>query len=85
MKLILRFLKGTSRVYMYFLSDKLVLDGFTDADMAGDVDLRKFTSEYFITFVEGAISWQLSCRIVLLCQLQMSNILQLQKLANKSC
>ena len=84
-KWILRYLRGTSKVCLCFGNGKPVLDGFTDADMAGDVDLRKFTSEYFITFVEGAISWQLSCRIVLLCQLQMSNILQLQKLANKSC
>ena len=29
----------------------------TDANMAGDVDSRKSTSGYLVTFARGAISW----------------------------
>ncbi|KAH0706115.1 hypothetical protein KY289_011191 [Solanum tuberosum] len=35
-----------------------ILCGYTDSDMAGDVDTRKSTSCYLITFVGGAVSWQ---------------------------
>lgn len=30
----------------------------TDSDMAGDVDSRKSTSGYLVTFAGGAVSWQ---------------------------
>ena len=36
----------------------VALEGYTDADMAGDLDSRKSTSGYLFTFSEGAISWQ---------------------------
>ena len=35
-----------------------MLEGFTDADMAGDLDGRKSTSGFLFTFAGGAISWQ---------------------------
>ncbi|GAA0156234.1 hypothetical protein LIER_38241 [Lithospermum erythrorhizon] len=35
-----------------------ILEGFTDSDMAGDVDTKKSTSGYLFTFVGGAISWK---------------------------
>jgi len=35
-----------------------VLNGYTNADMAGDVDSRKSTSSYMMTFARGAVSWQ---------------------------
>ena len=35
-----------------------MLVGYTDADMAGDVDSRKSTSGYLITFAGGAVAWQ---------------------------
>ena len=41
-----------------FGKGELILDGFTDSDMAGDVDSRKSTSGYLITFVGGAVAWQ---------------------------
>ena len=31
---------------------------YTDSDMAGDVDSRKSTSGYLITFAGGAVAWQ---------------------------
>ena len=35
-----------------------ILDGFTDSDMAGDIDSRKSTSSYLITFAGGVVAWQ---------------------------
>uniref|UniRef100_A0A3Q7H9P6 Reverse transcriptase Ty1/copia-type domain-containing protein n=1 Tax=Solanum lycopersicum TaxID=4081 RepID=A0A3Q7H9P6_SOLLC len=37
---------------------KPILCGYTDSDMAGDVDTRKSTSGYLVTFAGGAVSWQ---------------------------
>ena len=41
-----------------FGTNKSMLVGCTDVDMAGDVDSRKFTSGYLITFSGGTMSWQ---------------------------
>lgn len=57
-KWILRYLRGTSKICLSFGICKPELVGFTDADMAGDVDSRKSTSGYLITFSGGAVSWQ---------------------------
>ncbi|KAI4346140.1 hypothetical protein L6164_013215 [Bauhinia variegata] len=57
-KWILRYLRGTFRFCLCFGAGKPVLDGYTDADMAGDVDSRKSTSGYMMTFAGGAVSWQ---------------------------
>ena len=57
-KWILKYLRGTSSLCLCFGSDKSPLVGYTDADMAGDVDHRKSTSGYLLTFAGGAISWQ---------------------------
>lgn len=35
-----------------------ILEGYTDSDMAGDLDGRKSTSGFLFTFAEGAVSWQ---------------------------
>ena len=34
------------------------MKGYTDSDMAGDLDNRKSTTGYLFTFSGGAISWQ---------------------------
>jgi hypothetical protein len=57
-KWILRYLRGTSKLCLCFGNSKPVLEGFTDADMAGDLDGRKSTSGYLFTFAGGAVSWQ---------------------------
>ena len=57
-KWILRYLRGTSKMCLCFGGDKPELVGYTDADMAGDVDSRKSTSGYMIVFSGGAVSWQ---------------------------
>ena len=57
-KWIFRYLRGTSKLCLCFGKGKPVLKGYTDANMAGDLDGRKSTSGYLFTFVGGAISWQ---------------------------
>ena len=58
MKWILRYLRGTSKTCLCFVTNKLVLIGCTSAVMAGDIDFKKCTSGYLITFSRGAMSWQ---------------------------
>ena len=41
-----------------FGSVEPILEGFTDADMVGDLDGRKSTSGFLFTFVGGAVTWQ---------------------------
>ncbi|PKI64685.1 hypothetical protein CRG98_014901 [Punica granatum] len=57
-KWILSYLRGTFKVCLHFGTGKPELVGYTNADMAGDIDSRKFTSGYLMTFAGGAISWQ---------------------------
>ena len=54
----MRYLKGTTNLSLSFGGEKPLLVGFTDADMAGDIDSRKSTSGYLVKFAGGAISWQ---------------------------
>lgn len=57
-KWILRYLRGTSKRCLCFGKGKPVLEGYTDADLAGDIDSKKSTSGYLTTFTGGAVSWQ---------------------------
>ena len=52
-KWIFRYLRRTSKLCLSFGRGKLVLEGYTDADMAGDLDGRKSTSGYLFTFAGG--------------------------------
>ena len=58
MKWILRYLRGSSDECLCFGASDPILKGYTDADMAGDLDNRKSTTGYLFTFSGGAISWQ---------------------------
>ena len=55
-KWILRYLKGTSHYCLCFGHDETMLKGFTDADMAGDMDTKKSTTGYLYTFAGAAVS-----------------------------
>ena len=57
-KCIMRYLRGTSSLKLTFGDGKSVLAGYTDSDMARDLDSRKSTSGYLMTFAGGAVSWQ---------------------------
>ena len=55
-KQILRYLRGTFRLGLCFGNDEPVLEGYIDADMAGDIDSMKSTSRFLMTFAGGAVS-----------------------------
>ncbi|KAJ4716959.1 Retrovirus-related Pol polyprotein from transposon TNT 1-94 [Melia azedarach] len=57
-KWIMRYLRGTSNFKLTFGSGKPLLVGYTDSDMAGDVDTRKSTMGYLMTLSGGAVAWQ---------------------------
>jgi hypothetical protein len=56
-KWILRYLRGSTKLKLCFGGSKHVLVAYTDSDMAGEVDSRKSTSGYLITYAGGAVSW----------------------------
>ena len=58
MKWIFRYSRDSSKSCMSFSSSNPVLEGYTDADMASDLDGRKSTSRYLFTFAKGAVLWQ---------------------------
>ena len=58
MKRIFRYLRGTSKVCLSFGGSRPSLEGYTNSDMAGDLDCKKYTFGYLFTFAGGAISWQ---------------------------
>jgi len=54
---ILRYLKGISNYCLCFGHSEIVLEGFIDADMVGDMDTRNSTTGYLYTFAGAAVSW----------------------------
>jgi len=48
-KWILRYLKGTSNMHLSFRRSNLNLQGFSDADLGGNLDGRKSTTGYIFT------------------------------------
>ena len=57
-KLILIYLRGTSRACLYFGDDKPMLQVHIYANIAGDVDSSKSLSGYLLIFTGEAVSWQ---------------------------
>nr|CAN61719.1 hypothetical protein VITISV_044026 [Vitis vinifera] len=54
----MRYLRDTFKLKLTFGSGKPVLIGYTDSNRAGDVDNRRSTSDYLMTFLGGVVSWQ---------------------------
>src|SRR5436305_15250788 len=54
----MRYLMGTAEYTLYYGGSNLRLQGYTDADWAGDLDERKSTSAYVFGLNGGAISWR---------------------------
>eukprot|EP00249_Psilotum_nudum_P029739 c41022_g1_i1 orf=2-277(-) len=54
---IMRYLKGTMDMCIYFSKSSLDLLGYTDSDFVGHVDNKRSTSGYVFTLGGGAISW----------------------------
>ena len=55
-KWILRYLRGSSDTCLYFIGASLKLQGYVDADFAGDIDSRKSTTGIVFTLGGIAIS-----------------------------
>uniref|UniRef100_A0A7N2LG47 Integrase catalytic domain-containing protein n=1 Tax=Quercus lobata TaxID=97700 RepID=A0A7N2LG47_QUELO len=56
-KWILRYLKSSSDTCLCFTGASLKLQGYVDADFAGDIDSRKSTTGFVFTLGGTAISW----------------------------
>ena len=56
-KWILRYLEGTKSLCLCYAQQQEALQGFADADMAGDLDGRRSTSGYVFMLNGGLISW----------------------------
>lgn len=57
-KWIFRYLRGTSKLSLCYGGGKPILEGYTNANMAGDLNNKRFISGYVFTFSGRAISWQ---------------------------
>jgi len=57
-KWILRYLKGIFRVCLCFRSVKSLLNGYTYVDIVGDMNSKKSTFNYLMTFVRRVVSSQ---------------------------
>ena len=56
-KWILRYLRGTTSKALCFKGGDMVLIGYVDADLAGNVDIRRNTIGYVYTLGGTAVSW----------------------------
>ncbi|KAF3684151.1 putative ribonuclease H protein-like [Capsicum annuum] len=56
-KWLLRYLKGISSTSLCFGNGKMILQGFVDADLSGDVDSSMSTSGYIYAVGGTAVSW----------------------------
>ena len=57
-KWILRYLKGTSKMHFSFKRSNITLQGFSDADLEGDLDRRKSTTGYIFMLDGKTINWK---------------------------
>ena len=57
-KWILRYLRDSTNLKLCFGKSDPALVAYTDADWAEDVDSRKSTLGYLITYARGVVSWQ---------------------------
>ena len=53
----MRYLRGSSDTCLYFTSASLKLQGYVDADFAGDIDSINSTTGFVFTLGGTAISW----------------------------
>ena len=53
----MRYLKGSSDTCLCFTGASLKLQGYVDADFAGDIDSRKSTTGFVFILGGTAISW----------------------------
>ncbi|KAE8667060.1 Retrovirus-related Pol polyprotein from transposon TNT 1-94 [Hibiscus syriacus] len=56
-KRIMRYIKGTSNVALYYEGSNLLINGYVDSDYTGDLDKSKSTTGYVFKVAGGAVSW----------------------------
>ena len=54
----MQYLNGTRDVCIFFGSKGPGVEGYTDADYAGDMDKRRCILGYVFMFTGGAVSWR---------------------------
>jgi hypothetical protein len=57
-KCVLRYLQGTPTLGITYRPPPLRLQGYSDADWAGDMDTRRSTTGYIVMLNNGAIAWK---------------------------
>ena len=82
-KWILRYLKGSSDTCLCFTGASLKLQGYVDADFAGDINSRKSTTGFFFTGVVQLYHGLQIYRRLLLCLLQKLSMLLPLKLEKR--
>ena len=63
-KWILRYLRGSTNLKLCFGDGEAKLIAFSDSDMARDVDRRKSTSGYLVTYAGGRFHSKAGCKSV---------------------
>lgn len=56
-KSVLRYLAGTSDQGLVYAADGTTIQGYCDADFAGDIDTRRSTTGYVFRVLGGTVSW----------------------------
>ena len=64
-KMILRYIRGTSDVALCYRGLKFTVRGYKDSDFAGDLNKSKSTTSYVFTLVGEAVSWVSKLQIIL--------------------
>jgi hypothetical protein len=57
-KRVLRYIQGTSTLGITYRPPPLRLEGYSDADWAGNLDTRQSTTGYIVMLNNGAIAWR---------------------------
>jgi hypothetical protein len=57
-KRVLRYFQGTSTLGITYRTPPLRLQGYSDADWAGNIDTRRSTTGYVVMLNNGAIAWR---------------------------
>ena len=82
-KWILRYLRGSTDTCLCFTGASLELQGYVDANLAGDIDNRKSTTRFVFTLGGTTISWAQIYKRLLLYLLQKLSMLQGLKLERR--
>ena len=80
---ILKYLRGTTSNALCFGGLDTILQGYVNADMAGDKDSRRSTTGYVFTLGGTAVSWISKLQHVVAFQQRKQSMLLLQRLVRR--